>query len=152
LGFNPAVNGFGLNGVIYEAIVVPRILSTQEWRGVLAYLSNKWGTTNSQTVGGSPVSAGATQIAMSSLTGVYLGQTMPAQTGILGNTLVTRINTGTNTITIDTPVQAPGIAAGATLLFNTADPLPFSVPAETGIFGALLAAMNVQHDTTAESH
>lgn len=109
-------SAFPLNGVIYEMVVLPRMLTVQEHRGVTLYFANKWGVGTTTTTA-ALASAGATKIQLSSTTGIYYGQTINTTTGITAGTTVVGVNTSTNVIKLDTPVAAAGLTNGQSLTF-----------------------------------
>jgi len=109
---------------VLELIVVPRMLTPQQLRGVHLYIANKWGASVTTTVSaGVPESANkdmgpAWRLPLTSLTGICQGQVISATTGIAEGTTVIGINPAGN-IEIDTAIQSPGITSGATLTFTT---------------------------------
>lgn len=104
-----------INAVIYEMILAPRFLSPQEWRGIHAYLSNKYSTSVGVTTGAA-ASAGAKKIRLSSTANVRIYQTVSGTNIKVGSTVV-KVNSSTNDVWIDEPIQAGGVASGATLTF-----------------------------------
>ena len=106
----------GLSGTIYELIVVPRVLTLQEWRGVTLYLANKWGVDTTQDTDGATPS-GSKSIVLGDTAGVYSGQLIEATSSISPGTVVLSVNSTSKTIYIDTPT-IDVIADATTLTFT----------------------------------
>lgn len=111
--------GTGLDGILYELIVVPRMMSPVERNAVHAYLENKWGVGLTQTVNGT-AAAGSRIIPLTASTNVTIAKKVTG-TGIQANTMVVGLNTTASPpyILLDKDIVAPGVSNGATLTFKS---------------------------------
>ena len=104
-----------IDAVIHEIIIIPKLLSLQQWRGLHARLSQKWATTFTQTAA-SAASQGSLTIELASVSNVAVHQNISG-TGIAANATVVKVNATTRTITLDKALTG-SVSSGATLTFQ----------------------------------
>lgn len=100
---------------MFEFILVPRLLSAQEWKGVHLYLENEYGTSFTKTTSASSA-AGGRAVTLSDVSGVQLYQTVSG-TGVKAGSTVVKVNQTTKVVTLDEALTGT-VSSGATLTLH----------------------------------